>query len=161
MMERGRSLRIMNIVGAVLFGLTAVLYLIIIFFPNGILSAFRFAPADMEIDTNVIMFMLLRTIKPIIFAVIGIIGFMRKNMSFGWGIGTAVGSSILWLFPTAGMQLYFTNIFAHLSGTEQFGYANMIDSAMNCFGSISQIGILLLFGSAVAEVYAVRKLQKI
>lgn len=32
MMERGRSLRIINIAGAVLFGLTVVLYLIIIFF---------------------------------------------------------------------------------------------------------------------------------
>lgn len=158
-MERDKSLRIMNIVGAILFGLTAVLYLIIIFFPQGILNAFQFAPKDMEIDANVIMFMLMRIIKPIIFCVLGIIGFRRKNMSFGWGMGIAIVSGILWLFPPASVQLYFTNIFAHIAGTEQFAYANMIDSAMNYFGFISQIGILLIFGSAIAETYAVKKFQ--
>lgn len=160
-MERDKSLRIMNIVGAILFVSTAVLYLIIIFFPQGILNAFQFTSKDIEINVNVIMFMLMRIIKPIIFSVLGIIGFRRKNMSFGWGIGTAVGSGILWLFPPASVQLYFTRIFAYMVEAEQFAYANMIDGAMNYFGFISQIGVLLIFGSAIAEAYAVKKLQKI
>lgn len=88
-MERDKSLRIMNIIGAALFGLTALLYLLIIIFPRGVLNAFL-STTDIEIDTTVIVFMLMRIIKPVILAVIGIIGFRRKNMSFGWGIGLSL-----------------------------------------------------------------------
>ncbi|MCM1132142.1 MAG: hypothetical protein NC340_01585 [Ruminococcus flavefaciens] len=157
-MERDKSLRIMNVVGAVLFGLTALLYVLIIIFPRGVLNAFL-ATADIEIDTTVIVFMLIRVIKPVIFAVIGIIGFRRKNMSFGWGIGTAVSTGILWIFPSAGLQLYFASILSRIVSAQQFAIENALDSAMNALGFITSVGILLIFGSAVAEAYAVKKLQ--
>ncbi len=152
-MERDKSLRIMNIVGAVLFGLTALLYLLIIIFPEGALNAFQIQPEYIEIDAMVIMLVLMKTIKPIIFAVLGVIGFIRKNMSFGWGIGTAVGIGILWLFPAAIVQRFFV----YIVELKQLAYADMLDSAI--FGYISSIGVLLIFGSAVAEAYAVKKLQ--
>lgn len=157
-MERDKSLRIMNIVGAVLFGLTALLYLVIIIFPRGVVNAFL-SGTDIKPDAIIIMSLLVRIIKPVIFAVIGIIGFRRKNMSFRWGIGTAVGTGILWVFPPAGLQLYFTSIFARMVEMEQFAYTNALDTAMNTFGFMSNIGILLIFGSAVAEAYAVKKGQ--
>lgn len=157
-MERDKSLRIMNIIGAALFGLTALLYLLIIIFPRGVLNAFL-STTDIEIDTTVIVFMLMRIIKPVILAVIGIIGFRRKNMSFGWGIGTAVCTGILWIFPPVTLQLYFTRILAYTISNEQFAYANALDSAMNAFGFITSVGILLIFSSAVVEAYAVKKLQ--
>lgn len=157
-MERDKSLRIMNIAGAVLFGLTALTYLLIVIFPKGVLNAF-ISGTDINLDAGVIVFLLMKVIKPIIFAVIGIIGFRRKNMSFGWGTGTAVCIGILWMFPPAALNLYFTNILAHMVGSEQFAFANMLDSAMNAFGFMSSAGVLLLFGSAVAEAYAVKKLQ--
>ncbi len=157
-MERDKSLRIMNIVGAVLFGLTALLYLLIIIFPKGALNAFL-SGKDIKPDAITIIFLLMRVIKPIIFAVIGVIGFRRKNMSLRWGIGTAVGTGILWVFPPTMLQLYFTNIFVCMVDTEQFVYTNALDSAMNTFGFISSIGVLLIFGSAVVEAYAVKKLQ--
>lgn len=158
-MERDKSLKIMNIVGAVLFGLTALLYLLIIIFPRGILNAFQMG-TNINLNPQVTMFLLMRVIKPVIFVVIGVIGFRRKNMSFRWGIGTAVGTGILWVFPQAGLQLYFTRILAYMVDSEQFAFANVLDTAMNTFGFISSIGVLLIFGSAVAEAYAVKKLQK-
>lgn len=82
-------------------------------------------------------------------------------MSFGWGIGTAICTGILWIFPPATLQLYFTSILAYTTSMEQLAYSNALDSAMNAFGFISSVGVLLLFGSAVAEAYAVKKLQKI
>ncbi len=158
-MERDKSLCIMNIVGAVLFGLTALLYLAITAFPQGVLQLFM-GQSDVELSTATIIQMLLGAVKPLIFTAVGVIGFTRKNMSLKWSMTTAVGSGILWLFPPAALKLYFTNIFARINDMEQLAYLNALNSAVAMFGFMSSIGILLIFGSAVAEAYAVKKLQK-
>lgn len=159
-MERDKSLRIMNIVGAILFGLTVLLYLLITAFPQGVLQLF-IRQSDIELSTATIIQMLLGAIKPLIFTAVGIIGFTRKNMSLKWSMTTAVGSGILWLFPPDALKLYFTNIFACINDMEQLMYLNAMDTTVAMFGFISQIGVLLIFGSAIAEAYAVKKLQKI
>ncbi|MDE5765001.1 MAG: hypothetical protein K2N49_02200 [Ruminococcus sp.] len=157
-MERNKSLRIMNITAAVLFGLTALLYIYISLFPNGIIKLFT-GMSDVNLSKETVMYMLSGTIKPIAFTAIGISGFTRKNMSFRWGMITAVGSGILWLFPPAVVKMYITSVFARLSDIEQFSYINTLNSAVSVFGFMSSIGILLIFGSAVAEAYAVKILK--
>lgn len=155
MTERDKSLRIMNITAAVLFGLTVMLYFYISVFPQGILQLFM-GESDIELPKETVLYMLLNTIKPIAFTAIGIIGFRRKNMSFKWGMITAVGSGILWLFPPAIVKMYMSSVFARLFDVEQFAYISALNGAVSVFSFMSSIGILLIFGSAVAEAYAVK-----
>ena len=157
-MERDKSLKIMNITAATLFGLTVLLYLLVTSFPQGVLRLYM-GQSDVELSTVTIIQMLLGAVKPLIFTAVGVIGFTRKNMSLKWSMATAVGSGILWLFPPAALKLYFTNIFARINDMEQLAYLNALNSSVVMFGFMSSIGILLIFASAVAEAYAMKKLQ--
>lgn len=157
-MERDKSLKIMNITAATLFGLTVLLYLLVTAFPQGVLRLYM-GQSDVELSTVTIIQMLLGAVKPLIFTAVGVIGFTRKNMSLKWSMATAVGSGILWLFPPAALKLYFTNIFARINDMEQLAYLNALNSSVVMFGFMSSIGILLIFASAVAEAYAMKKLQ--
>ncbi|MDE6774856.1 MAG: hypothetical protein K2J37_00900 [Ruminococcus sp.] len=155
MTERDKSLRIMNITAAVLFGLTALLYIYVSLFPNEIIKLFT-GMSDVNVSKETMLYMIFSTIKPAAFTAIGITGFTRKSMSFKSGLITAVGSGILWLFPPAIVKTYIVSVFARLSGIEQFSYLNTLNSAVSIFSFMSSIGILLIFGSAVAETYAVK-----
>ncbi len=155
-MERDKFLRTMNIVGAILFGLTALMYLFVTAFPQGALKLFM-GESDFKLSTATIVYMLLGAVKPLIFTVVGVIGFTSKNMSYKRSMATAIGSGILWLFPPAFLKLYFTNVFASITGAEQLAYLSALNNAVSIFGFMSSIGILLIFGSAVAEAYAVKK----
>ncbi|MBO5163745.1 MAG: hypothetical protein J6B75_04790 [Ruminococcus sp.] len=155
-MERDRALKIMNITAAVLFGLTVLLYLFVTAYPRGVMQLFM-QKSDIELSTAAIVHMLLGAVKPLIFTAVGVIGFTRKNMSFKWSMATAVGSGILWLFPPAFLKMYFTSAFASMYGAEELAYISALNSSVAMFGFMSSIGILLIFGSAVAEAYAAKK----
>ncbi len=158
-MERDKSLKVMNITAASLFGLTVLMYLFVTAFPEGIMKLFM-RTSDFKLSTASVVHMLLGAVKPLIFTAVGVTGFIRKNMSFKYSMITAVGSGILWLFPPAFFKLYFTNVWLQMLGMEELAYLNALESAVAMFGFISSIGILLIFGSAVAEAYAVKSLQK-
>lgn len=155
MKERTKSLRTMNIIAAVLFGLIVLIYVYILSFPEEIAKLFM-RTTDITLSKEAVLYLLTGIIKPMIFTAIGIIGFRRKNMSYKYSLITAVGSGILYLFPPAFIKLYITNIFVRFFSMEQWAYMNALNSAIAMFGFISTIGILLIFGSALAEAYAVK-----
>ena len=161
-MERSKSLKIMNITATSLFALVILLYIAVILFPQGILRAF-IGQTEIQISALANVYILMGAIKPLIFAVIGLTGFRRKDMSFKWGMATAVTTGILSIFPPAFLRMYFSNIIVRFTGMEQLAYIAYIamGNAVAMFSFLSTIGILLIFGSAVAEVYAVKKLQEI
>lgn len=77
MKERTKSLRTMNIIAAVLFGLIVLIYVYILSFPNGIVKLFM-RTSDIKLSKEAVLYLLTGIIKPMIFTAIGIIGFRRK-----------------------------------------------------------------------------------
>lgn len=156
-MERDKSLKIMNVTAASLFGLTVLIYLFVTAFPQGVLNLF-IGKTDVELSAALVARMLIGAVKPLIFAVIGVIGFTRKKISFKYGMITAVGSGILWLFPPSALKLYFMTIFYRVIGSaEEIAYLSALNNAVDMFGFLSSAGILLIFGSAVSEMFIAKK----
>lgn len=156
MLKKDKALSVMTFASAGILLLVFAIHLLGILFPQTVLKMYG-AFSTMTVEPFIKVILTVEQLKYLLIVALAVLSGLRKEFSFAWGMGTAIGTAVVYNLPGRLGGTWITSFIARIGGTETLGTYGAIHSFTGSFSLFTTLAVWLLVGCTAIEIYAAQK----
>ncbi len=156
MIQKEKTLSVMTWASAGILLLVFAIHLLGIFFPQTVLKMYG-APSTMTVEPVIKVILAVEQLKYVLIAALAVLSGLRKDFSFAWGVGTAIGTAVVCILPGRLGSMWITSFIARIGGAETLSAYSSMNVFTSSFSLFTTLAVWLLVGCTAIEIYAAKK----
>lgn len=157
MMKKEKTLSVMTWATAGILLLVFAIHLLGILFPQTVLKMYNAPSTMMTVEPLIKVLLIVEQLKYLLIAALAVLSGLRKEFSFAWGVGTAIGTAVVYNLPGRLGSRWIISLIARIGGAETLSSYSTMNVFTSSFSLFTTLAVWLLVSCTAIEIYAAQK----